>query len=298
MLFLASFILKGQSQAALVAAAMAILGLVFPPAAWISAAVIVLVTLVNGPKNGLITTAFSVVGAALFAYLIFSVPQVAAVFVLVVWLPAWLVASVLRQTVSLAYSLQALTAMSMLAVLMVYTVVPDFGELWREPLDQMIQELVKQSDEFSLAELKQIEDWVIDFLPGLFASSIMFGTMLSLLLGRWWQAVFYNPGGFAKEFQSLDLGKVSALVAIALMLLAIAVDNIIVTALLTVVLVLYSMQALSLLHAVINLRQMNTAWLVLGYLVMFFIPQLLLLLIMAGVVDPWLRIRQRMGQVA
>lgn len=297
MLFLASFILKGQSQAALVAAAMAILGLVFPPAAWISAAVIVLVTLVNGPKNGLITTAFSVVGAALFAYLIFSVPQVAAVFVLVVWLPAWLVASVLRQTVSLAYSLQALTAMSMLAVLMVYTVVPDFGELWREPLDQMIQELVKQSDEFSLAELKQIEDWVIDFLPGLFASSIMFGTMLSLLLGRWWQAVFYNPGGFAKEFQSLDLGKVSALVAIALMLLAIAVDNIIVTALLTVVLVLYSMQALSLLHAVINLRQMNTAWLVLGYLVMFFIPQLLLLLIMAGVVDPWLRIRQRMGQV-
>ena len=139
---------------------------------------------------------------------------------------------------------------------------------------------------------------MIDFLPGLFASSIMFGTMLSLLLGRWWQAVFYNPGGFAKEFQSLDLGKVSALVAIALMLLAIAVDNIIVTALLTVVLVLYSMQALSLLHAVINLRQMNTAWLVLGYLVMFFIPQLLLLLILAGVADPWLRIRQRMGQVA
>ena len=144
MLFLASFILKGQSQAALVAAAMAILGLAFPPAAWISAAVIVLVTLVNGPKNGLITTAFSVVGAALFAYLIFSVPQVAAVFVLVVWLPAWLVASVLRQTVSLAYSLQALTAMSMLSFLMVYTVVPDFGELWRETLDQMIQEIFKQ----------------------------------------------------------------------------------------------------------------------------------------------------------
>jgi len=41
-LFLASFILKGQSQAALVAAAMAILGLLVPPAAWISAATIVL----------------------------------------------------------------------------------------------------------------------------------------------------------------------------------------------------------------------------------------------------------------
>ena len=298
MLFLASFILKGHSQAALVAAAMAILGLAFPPAAWISAAVIVLVTLVNGPKNGLITTALSLLGAALFAYLIFSVPQVAVVFVLVVWLPAWLVASVLRETVSLAYSLQALTAISLLSVVMLYSLVPDFGELWREPLDQMVQELAKQSDELSLVELRQVEDWVIAFLPGLFASSIMFGTMLSLLLGRWWQAVFYNPGGFAKEFQSLNLGKISALLTVGLMLLALAVDSIVMTALVTVVMVLYSIQALSLMHAVINIRQMNTAWLVLFYLVMFFMPQLLLVLMLAGIADPWLRIRQRMGQEA
>ena len=67
MLFLASFILKGQSQAALVAATLAILGLIFPPAAWISAAAIVLVTLVHGPQRGLITTAMSLLGAALVA---------------------------------------------------------------------------------------------------------------------------------------------------------------------------------------------------------------------------------------
>ena len=199
---------------------------------------------------------------------------------------------------SLAYSLQALTAISLLSVVMLYSLVPDFGELWREPLDQMVQELAKQSDELSLAELRQVEDWVIAFLPGLFASSIMFGTMLSLLLGRWWQAVFYNPGGFAKEFQSLNLGKISALLTVGLMLLALAVDSIVMTALVTVVMVLYSIQALSLMHAVINIRQMNTAWLVLFYLVMFFMPQLLLLLMLAGIADPWLRIRQRMGQVA
>ena len=298
MLFLASFILKGQSQAALVAASMAILGLVVPPAAWVSAAAIVLVTLVNGPKSGLITTALSLAGAALFAFLIFSAPQVAVMFVLIAWLPAWLIATVLRQTVSLAYSLQILTLMGMLAIVMLYVLYPGIGELWRESLDIIVNQLAQQSTEFSLAELKQTEEWVIQFLPGLFASSIMFGTMLSLFLGRWWQAVFFNPGGFGKEFRSLDLGKTSALCAMAILFIAAAVDNVFAMAMVTVVLVLYGMQALSLLHAAVKIRQVNGVWLFVIYLVMFFIPHVLLLLILASFVDPWLNIRQRISKPA
>ncbi len=298
MLFLAKFILKGQSQAALVAATMAILGLILPPAAWISAAVIVLVTLVHGPQRGLITTALSLLGAALFAYLIFATPQVAVVFVLLAWLPAWLLAVVLRQSVSLAYSLQILTATCLLAVVLIYMLYPNFGELWREPLDHLVAQLVEQSDDFSLAELKQTEDWVIEFLPGLFVSSIMFGTMLSLFLGRWWQAVFYNPGGFAKEFQSLNLGKISALCAIAIMLMAMLTNSVFAIALVTVVFVLYGMQALSLLHAAIRIRQLKATWLFVVYLSIFFIPHLLLLMILASFVDPWLDIRQRISKEA
>lgn len=296
MLFLASFVLRGPSQAALVAASLAILGLVVPPAAWLSAAAIVLVTLVNGPKSGLIVSALSLVGAAIFAYLIFAAPQIAAVFVLLAWLPAWVVASILRQTVSLALSLQSLTIFGLLAVAFIYALFPDFGEYWREPLDMMVQQLAEQSDEFSLQELRQTEDWVIAFLPGLFVSSIMFGTMLSLILGRWWQAVLYNPGGFAKEFQSLDLGKVSALIAVAIMLLTLVFNSIVSVALVAVVSVLYSMQALSILHAVANIRKIKATWLMAIYLAMFFIPQLLLLLIFAGIADPWLNIRQRIAQ--
>lgn len=295
MLFLAKFILKGQSQAALVAASMAILGLAVPPAAWISAAAIVLVTLVNGPKSGLLTTALSLVGTAIFAFLIFSAPQVAVIFVLVAWLPAWLVATVLRQTVSLAYSLQILALMGLLAVVMLYVLYPNIGELWREPLDIMVKQLAEQSTDFSLAELKQAEDWIIEFLPGLFVSSIMFGTMLSLFLGRWWQAVFYNPGGFGKEFRSLNLGKVSALCAMALMLIVAVVDSVFTVALVTVVFVLYGVQAMSLVHAAIKIRQINTAWLFLIYLIMFFVPHVLLLLMLAGFADPWLNLRQRIS---
>jgi hypothetical protein len=294
-LFLANFILKGQSQAALVAATMAILGLILPPAAWISAAAIVLITLVNGPQRGLITTAIALMGTALFAYLIFATPQVAIVFVLLVWLPAWLLATVLRQTVSLAYSLQVLAVVCLLAIVLIYTLYPDFGEFWRESLDQIVMQLAGQSEDFSLAELKQTEDWVISFLPGLFISSLMFGTILSLLLGRWWQAVNFNPGGFAEEFQSLNLGKVSALVAVALIILAMLIDNIFAVALVTVMFVLYGMQALSILHAVIRIRQLNGAWLFAFYMIMFFVPHLLMLLILLSLADPWLDIRQRLS---
>ena len=295
MLFLARFILRGQSQAALVTASMAVLGLAIPPAAWISAAAVVLVTLVNGPRSGLITTAMSLVGAAIFAFLIFSAPEVAVIFVLIAWLPAWLIATVLRQTVSLAYSLQILTLMSLLAVVMLYLLYPNIGELWREPLDIMVKQLAEQSTDFTLAELKQTEDWIIEFLPGLFASSVMFGTMVSLFLGRWWQAVLYNPGGFGKEFRSLNLGKVSALCAMALMLIAAIVDSVFAVAMVTVVFVLYGMQSLSLLHAAIEIRKVNAAWLFLIYLIMFFVPHVLLLLMFASFADPWLDIRQRIS---
>jgi uncharacterized protein YybS (DUF2232 family) len=157
----------------------------------------------------------------------------------------------------------------------------------------MVSQLAQQSDDFSLADLQRTENLIIDFLPGLFASSIMFGTMLSLFLARWWQAVIYNPGGFAKEFQSLNLGKVSALIALAITLLAVMLNNVFAFALLTVVFVLYLIQGMSLLHASIKIRQLHAAWLFAVYMAMFFIPHLVLLLVIAGMIDPWLDIRQR-----
>jgi hypothetical protein len=181
---------------------------------------------------------------------------------------------------------------------MFYLLAPNIGEFWREPLDLLVQQLAQQSDELSLAELQQTKDWVIAFMPGLLVSSLMFGTMLSLLLGRWWQAVSYNPGGFGKEFISLNLGKITALATVVIMLAAVALANVFALAIVSVMFVLYSMQALSLLHAAIQIRQLNGVWLFVVYVLLFFIPHLLLLLILACVADPWLDIRQRITRPA
>jgi hypothetical protein len=84
----------------------------------------------------------------------------------------------------------------------------------------------------------------------------------------------------------------------ALMLIAAIVDSVFAVAMVTVVFVLYGIQSLSLLHAAIEIRKVNAAWLFLVYLIMFFVPHVLLLLMLASFADPWLDIRQRISRVS
>ena len=295
MISLARFILKGYSQAALVAASMAMLGLLLPPLAWFSGAAVALVTLVNGHKSGLLVTAIAAVGTAVFAGLIGSVPEIALYYVLLVWLPLVMVAVVLRQTVSLALSLQVIAGVSLLGIVLVYLFLPDFGEIWRPSLDRLASELVVQSQgELESQDLQPVIDQIIRLLPGFFASSFMIGTMLSLYLARWWQAALYNPGGFGKEFRALDLGKITALIALAVAAAAPLSGADMFNAMLLAVFVLYLNQGVAVLHAIFAGKQLNAVWLFLVYLLMFIVPHTVVLLALAGLADTWIDFRRRL----
>jgi hypothetical protein len=120
MVFLARLILKGPSQAALVAATLAMLGVLLAPAIWLSAAAIALVALVKDGRQILVVMAMATAGTMLFAGLIFASPSMVIYFLLMAWLPAWIAASVLR-SVSLAASLQVIAGLSVAAILGLYT---------------------------------------------------------------------------------------------------------------------------------------------------------------------------------
>jgi hypothetical protein len=292
---LARFILKGHSQAALVAAAMAMLGLLLPPLAWLSGAAVALVALVNGHRSGLLVTAIAGIGTAVLAGLILSLPELAAYYVLLVWLPVVMVAVVLRQTVSLALSLQLTAGFSLLGIAVVYLFAPDFGEIWRPSMNRMAEELLAQSQEtLDAQQLQQVIDQIIQLLPGFFASSFMIGIMLSLYLARWWQAAIYNPGGFGKEFRAINLGKATALIALAIAAAAMLGKLDIFNAMLLVVFALYLNQGLAVLHAVFAGRQLHAVWLFLVYLFMFLVPHTVVLLALAGLADTWIDFRRRL----
>ena len=295
MISLARFILKGHSQAALVAASMAMLGMLLPPLAWLSGAAVALVTLVSGHRSGLLVTAIAGIGTAVLAGLILSAPLLAAYYVLLVWLPVVLLAVVLRQTVSMVFCLQIIAAISLLGIIVIYVFFPDFGEIWRSSLSMMADDLVARSEgSVDKAQLLQVIDQIVRILPGFFASSFMIGTMLSLYLARWWQAVIYNPGGFAKEFRAINLGKAAALIALAIAIAASLIKADIFNAMLLVVFALYLNQGVAVLHAVFAGRQLNAVWLFLVYVLMFFVPHTVVLLALAGLADTWIDFRRRL----
>jgi hypothetical protein len=295
MVFLARFILKRPGQAALVAAAMAIMGIILVPAIWLSGAAVALVTLVKDYRQGFMVVVLATVGSVVFATVIFSSPMVVVYFVLMAWLPAWMAATVLKQTASLATSLQLMTVLSLTAIIVLYFVFPDFGELWRPTLELFVQQLSDQSQgQLDSQALLRASEVVIRLMPGLVATSLLFGSMISLSLARWWQAALYNPGGFGSEFQSLKLGKLVAIVAVGIILASIVLGTDVLNSMLMVLSMLYLTQGMSILHAIVNRKKMNVAWLYLVYILMFFVPEVMVLMVLVGITDAWIDFRRRL----
>ena len=294
MVFLARLILKGPSQAALVAATLAILGILLIPFVWLSGAAIGLVALVKDSRQTLLVLGMTAAGTAVFASLIFATPSMLLYFLLAAWLPVWLAAYVLR-TITLATSLQLISGLSLLAIAGLYAFFPDMGEYWREPMDLMVQQLNEQSQgELSLEVLQDVEDLAIKMIPGLLVCSVLFGTMISLFLARWWQSVIFNPGGFGQEFKALNLGKVTAIIAILIVVIVALAGSELWYAMLLVVLALYTTQSVSVLHAVFDGKRLNKVWLYLIYLVMFFSPEVAAMMILLGISDAWIDFRRRL----
>lgn len=294
MVFLARFILKGPNQAALVAATTAMLGVLVAPAIWLSAAAIALVALVKEGRQALVVTAIAAVGTMLFASLIFASPSMSLYFVLAAWLPVLMAARLLRN-VSLEVSLQAMAGLALVVNVGLYSFFPEMGEIWREPLDVMVQQLLESSPEqFDIESLRKIQEWIIRMMPGFLVSSVFLGTLISLLLARWWQSAIVNPGGFGREFQALALGNISAMIALVIIAVALLAGSALWYAMLLIVLVLYSTQGLSVLHAVFKGRQLNKIWLYLIYLAMFLLPEVVAMLILLGIADAWVDFRRRL----
>ena len=296
MLALARFIMAGPNQATLVAAVSALLALLLPPLSWISGGVISLVTLHLGERKGMQVMAYAGLGTAALSWLVLGTPLVALVMLMLLWLPVWLVSWVLRKTVSLKLALQLVTGLSLLLVLVLQLVYPQFQQdqagAFKEVVEQMMAE---QPSSVNRAEMNKAVDTAMQWLPGILASGLLLGVVLSLLLGRWWQAALYNPGGLAKEFNELRLGRQLSAVATVFLLIAGLTSSDLVTMLVLVFLSVYLIQGMALIHGIIAIKGLNKSWLLGFYLMMFLLPHLVLMpMAVFGLTDAWIDFRKRL----
>ena len=285
--------MRGRSAAVLIAAPTAVLFWVFPPILIVSGAVVALVTLRRGAAEGALLAALAGLGAGGLAGLVLGAVGPMLSVLLACWTPLWMLAWLLRATVSLSVTLRAAALLGLLGVGGFYLVLGDPAVWWSQTLDGLRQGLttLPSGERATLEQLLDLLRSWAPLLPGQVVSAALLFVLAGLLLGRWWQALLFNPGGFRPEFHQLRLGRPLALLALALFGAAVLSGWPLLSNLVLVLGTLYSMQGIAVAHALIFKLRLSPAWLLLLYL--FLVPLLSQLVMALGIADAWADFRTR-----
>ncbi len=297
MLKLASYAMRGPVQAALLATCLMVVEFLFPPAAWVSGAVIGLVFLRKGPSGG---APVLVIGTLIFSGLMLFLSgsflpgiQLVAFF----WLPVIILALVLRSSIDLGRTFLVAGLLAILVVLWLYFYLGDPASFWESIiLEQFPIEQIAEQAQIDENILKDSIRWSSQIMSGVLATVVLVGTLISLLLARYWQAALYNPNGFQKEFHEIRFGKLPAAFAIGIVISVIWIRLPVFLNIAPVAIALFAVQGLAVLHNLVKVRKMSSGWLVGIYLlVLFLLPHTTILLGALGMADNWLNIRRQVS---
>jgi len=293
---LASFTMRGRSQATLVAAVSAMLSLIVPLVGLISSAAIALVTLRKGADEGLVVGAFAGFAGGLLAFTALGSPLPAVGFVLMLWLPVWVLGLVLRQTRSLALTVQVAALFGLLVVAGIRLFAADPATYWVELLEPVRRSLVGSS----VIDATVSERLVVQaarWMTGAFAATFCFQLLLALLIGRWWQALLYNPGGFGAEFRALRMRSEVAYSALGLAAVVLLSDGAMwATELLLLLAPLFFLQGVAIVHNLAHAYSAHRGWLIGFYgLLLLVMPYAEILVAGFGFLDNWVDLRTRVA---
>jgi hypothetical protein len=294
---LAGFAMRGRSQAALVAAGSAVLSLIVPLVAVISSAVVALATLRQGAREGLLVAGIAGLGGAALAWLALGTPWPGLGFFLVLWVPLWVLALVLRVTRNLALTVQGAAVAGLLILVGLHLAVDDPAAYWGKVMEPLRERLVEVGFIPEAASREVMAD-LAKWMTGALAASLYVQFLLALFLARWWQAVLYNPGGFGAEFRDLRLSPLLGYAVLALVGLRLwwpeALWGL---ELLMLILPLLLLQGLAVAHGVRHSLGVGVGWLVAVYLVLVVaMPHGEVLVSGLGLVDLWLDVRGRVAR--
>jgi hypothetical protein len=206
---LAEFIMRGRWQAL----AVAVLGSGSLLFGWISAAAIALVTLRKGTASGGWLVLWAMLPAAIVAAMSGDMGSVMLLLV------AFCLSVILRETVSLSLALIASVPLAMLGGLALIALNGPFLEDLVATFNQALRQLEQDMTSDQQGELA-FTSLAVPQVGALLAIGNTVVAVLAVLLGRYWQALLYNPGGFGEEFRALRLpqGAVVSLVALGTVL--------------------------------------------------------------------------------
>jgi hypothetical protein len=290
---LSAFVLRGRSQALVVVCGLAFASLLISPLSLLSSALFALVGLRQTAKDSALTLLLALLALGLSGVLLGGSSS-AVLYGALLWLPVWPVAVVLRESLRLELAVETALALGLAAVLGVYGFVDEPATLWRHRLQDLAQAMLGNSPAINMIDLGRLLDWLAHYATGAAVGGSVMSLILALLIGRWQQAVLFNPGGFRSEFIALRLHDGVAYALLACMLVA-ALSNGGLAELsmncLVVIAMVFTVVGFAIIHHVLGGKNF---WIAGIYVVLLFLPHLLLPPItLLGFSDTWLDWRKQ-----
>lgn len=298
MKFLAAYIMRGRVQAMMVASSLALLSLLLPPVSIVSSASVALVTLRRGWYEGLYVLICSCLSAAVLGYFLFGSFQFALLYGLVLWLPIWLISTVLREGKHLSVAVEIAVILGVLGVIGFYLYVTDPALLWNAILTQMVQPMLASGSDVPIDEIKRSVQVFSHYMTGGIAAGTVYGLLFGLFLARWWQAALYNPGGFREEYLSLKVRPKVASASILIVLLAWLMSGTVseICWNITIIFaVLYTFVGTSISHTAFSGMKTKRFMVPFLYVTLVLVPHMIGIVIIVGVVDVWLDLRSKIS---
>jgi hypothetical protein len=283
---LAEFIMRGRWQAL----GVAVLGSGSLLFGWVSAAAIALVTLRNGSAPGGWLTLWAILPAIIIAAISGDTGSV------LLLLGTFSLAVILRESVSLSLAVMASVPLALLggAALTLFN-----GVFLQELVATFNQALAQFEQELAQGEAAEMvfNGVSVPQVAALLATGNAVIALLSLILGRYWQASLYNPGGFGEEFRALRLpvGAVLLMASAALILWWMGADWRVWSA---VVVLPLTIVGFSLLHAFAKRAGKGVTWLALMYALWIVLDPVKWLWVGCVVIDTFADVRGRWSRSA
>jgi len=290
MLGIANFAMKGPFQANLAVVLLTALSIIMSPFGLLAGALVALTTLRVSPQEGMKNLIFAAITLFALNIAIGTGANAALVALMEFFLPVWVLSLVLRKTNSLAVTLETAIVMVAGALIVFYLGVESPSQWWLGLFDTYLKPVLEQAQVNYSAEALEGLAQMMTMLVAVFALSLWF---VIVLIGRWWQGALYYPGQFQLDFHALTLSRNSAYAAIVLALGAVFVGQGLVYDLAALMIAGFMFQGIAIAHHSVKQKQASIGWLFGIYVLLFLLPQTMLILATIGVLDFWIRVRER-----
>ncbi|MGI9288848.1 MAG: hypothetical protein ACR2P1_25950 [Pseudomonadales bacterium] len=272
--------MRGRAQALIVAVPSAGTAFFF----WVGAAAIGLVTLRKGAYEGGLLCLWSVLPAALLAWLMNPLP-------LMIVLCTYIMAVLLRSLASWPAALLCATVAGALFSAVLLFALHDYMQEFLRQYTQIFAQLEKELARQNPGQVGLLPRLGLEQMAGMFGVYVALFGVVSLVIARYWQALLYNPGGFRQEFHALRMPAQLALPLVFLAALCLLNAQFEIWA--WIFLVPLMIAGIALVHALAARRKVSSVALTAFYVALILINPVKLLLCIAAVFDSWMDFRVR-----